>query len=86
MGVVVLAAWLRVSALDWAVLILTIALVLGLEALNSALEIAVTLASPEHQPAAKAAKDVAAASVLFACGAAVLVGGLVFLPRLMIGY
>jgi diacylglycerol kinase len=83
-GVVVIAvaAWLRVSALEWAVLILAMALVLALEALNTAIELAVTLASPERHPLAKAAKDVAAAMVLIAVTGAVVVGAIVLGPRL----
>jgi diacylglycerol kinase len=67
-GAVVLAfaAWLRITALEWAVLVLAMALVLALEALNTAVELTVTLASPERHPLAKAAKDVAAGMVLIA--------------------
>jgi diacylglycerol kinase len=78
--VLLLAAWIRVRAIEWAVLILTIALVLGLETLNTALEIAVTLASPERHPLAEAAKDLAAATVLLACVAALAVGIAIFWP------
>lgn len=75
-GVVVIAvaAWLGVSAIEWAVLILAMALVLALEALNTAIELAVTLASPERHPLAKAAKDVAAAAVFIAAAGAFLMG------------
>jgi undecaprenol kinase len=84
-GVVVLAlaAWLRIAALEWAVLILTMALVLALEALNTSIELAVTLASPERHPLAKAAKDVAAAMVLIAAIASVVVGVVILGPRLI---
>lgn len=83
-GVVVIAVatWLRISALEWAVLILAMALVLALEALNTAIELAVTLASPERHPLAKAAKDVAAAMVLIAAIGSVVVGVMVLGPRL----
>jgi diacylglycerol kinase len=83
-GVVVIAvaAWLRISALEWAVLILAMAPVLALEALNTAIELAVTLASPERHPLAKAAKDVAAAMVLIAALGSVIVGAIVLGPRL----
>ena len=64
---------------------LTIALVLVLEAVNTALEIAVSLASPNIDPRAKAAKDVAAAAVLIGALAAVAVGMLIFVPRIGIG-
>jgi diacylglycerol kinase len=83
-GVVVIAVatWLGVSAIEWAVLILAMALVLALEALNTAIELAVTLASPERHPLAKAAKDVAAGMVLIAAIGAVFVGLIVLGPRL----
>jgi diacylglycerol kinase len=82
--VLIVAAWLQVTPVEWAVLVLTIAFVLGLEALNTALELAVTLASPERQPLAKAAKDVAAAMVLIGAIAAVLVGLVLLGPRLIV--
>ena len=83
-GVVVtlVAAWLGVSAIEWAVLILAMALVLALEALNTAIELAVTLASPARHPLAKAAKDVSAGMVLIAAIGSVVVGVIVLVPRL----
>jgi diacylglycerol kinase len=83
-GVVVLivAAWVRVTPVEWAVLVLTIAMVLAMEALNTAIELAVTLASPERHPLAKAAKDVSAAMVLIAAIASVVVGLAILGPRL----
>ncbi len=83
-GVVVLlvAAWVGVTPIERAVLVLTIAFVLAMEALNTAIELAVTLASPERHPLAKAAKDVSAAMVLIAAIAAVAVGLMVLGPRL----
>lgn len=82
-GVVVLvvAGWLRITALEWAVLVLAIALVLALEALNTATELVVTLASPERHPLAKAAKDVSAAMVLIAAIASIMVGIVILGPR-----
>jgi len=80
--VLIVAIWVRVTAVEWAVLALTTAIVLALEALNTALELAVTLASPERHPLAKAAKDVSAATVLIAAIGAVLVGIAIFRPHL----
>lgn len=82
--VLALAAWLRITTLEWAVLILTVALVLSLEALNTAVELAVTLASPERHPLAKSAKDVSAAMVLIAAIASVVIGLMVLGPRLAV--
>ena len=80
--VVAMALWLRVSAQDWAVLVLTIALVWSAEFFNTAIEAVVDLASPVQHPLAKTGKDVGAAAVLIAALAAVLVGLLILGPPL----
>lgn len=75
--------WLGLGPVEWAVLTLTIALVLLLEGLNTAVELAVDLASPETHPHAKAAKDLAAGMVLVAAIASVAVGVALFAPPLL---
>ncbi len=80
-----LAAWLRVSPVEWAILALVIAFVLILEGVNTALELTVDIVSPELHPTAKAAKDVAAATVLIASLAALAVAAALFLPHLGAG-
>lgn len=80
---VVLAAWaLNVSPLEWCVLLLTIALVWVSEAINTALELVVDLASPDFHPLAGKAKDVAAGAVLLASLLATIIGGIIFWPKL----
>ncbi len=78
-----LAWWLKVSRIEWAILVPMIALVLILEGLNTALEAVVDLASPEIHPLAKTAKDVAAGMVLVAAMASIIVGLLVLGPPLV---
>ena len=80
--VVIMAFWLKVSALEWAILVLTIALVWSAEFFNTAIEAVVDLASPTHHPLAKTGKDVGAAAVLIAALAAILVGLLILGPPL----
>jgi diacylglycerol kinase (ATP) len=75
----------RLERWEWVALVLVIALVLTLEGLNTTLEHAVTLASPNIDPRAKAAKDVAAGAVLIAALASITVGVVIFGPRLGIG-
>jgi diacylglycerol kinase (ATP) len=81
-AVVILATWLVIPIRDWAVLVLTIAMVWAAEFLNTSIEAVVDLASPVHHPLAKVGKDVGAAAVLIAAGAAVLVGLLILGPPL----
>jgi len=68
---------------EWIALVLAITLVLALEALNTALEAVVDLASPQLHPLAKRAKDVAAGAVLIGAIGAAVVGCLIFIPRLL---
>lgn len=56
---------------QWAVLCLTIALVLAAEAVNTAVEQVIDRVSPERHPAAGAAKDAAAGAVLLCAAGAV---------------
>lgn len=81
-AVLIVAAWLGLPARDWAVLVLTIAIVWTAEFLNTAIEVVVDLASPDHHPLARTGKDVGAAAVLIAALSAVLVGFLVLGPPL----
>jgi diacylglycerol kinase len=76
------SAWLRISREDWAIIILTIAMVLILEGLNTAVEATVDLASTAYHDLAKTAKDVSAAMVLIAAAASVIVGLLILGPPL----
>ncbi|MEO6040210.1 MAG: diacylglycerol kinase family protein, partial [Saprospiraceae bacterium] len=77
------AGWYcQISRPEWLAIILCMALVLALEALNTALEYLTDLVSPEFHPLAGKVKDVAAAAVLIAAAAAVVVGLVVFLPRI----
>ena len=80
--VILVGLWLRISAQDWAILVLTIARVFTAEFINTAIEAVVDLASPAHHPLAKVGKDVGAAAVLIAALAAILVGLLILGPPL----
>ena len=81
--VVLIGFWLELVLRDWAILIVTIAMVWMAEFLNTALEIVVDLASPDLHPLARAGKDVGAASVLIAAASAVIIGLLILGPPLI---
>lgn len=77
-----LGCWLDLAAVEMAVLLLTIGLVIVAELLNTSLEKLVDLICPEYHPLAKAAKDTAAAAVLAAAFVALAVAYYLFLSRL----
>jgi diacylglycerol kinase (ATP) len=83
LAAVTLGFLLRIERAEWLALVLTIALVLAAEGINTALEAVVDLASPNYHPLAKVAKDVAAGTVLLIAIASVIVGLIIFLPRLL---
>lgn len=70
-----------ISRMEWVALVLCIALVFALEAVNTALEYLTDLVSPGFHPLAGKAKDAAAAAVLLAAAGAVVVGLIIFLPK-----
>lgn len=79
---VVLCGFLfRISYLEWIAILLCIALVVSLELVNTAIEEAVNLASPDIHPLAKASKDVAAGAVLFSAIITAIIGLIIFLPK-----
>jgi len=75
---ILLAVWLGLSPVEWAVLALTIGLVIAAELTNSAVETLVDLVSPGYHPQAKIIKDVAAGAVMVAAITSVVVGLFLF--------
>ena len=80
--VLVMGLALRISFDQWAILFVMIALVFQAELINTALEALVDKVSPEVHPLAKVAKDCAAGAVLVTAMGAVVVGVLIFGPKL----
>ena len=77
------AVILQVSTVEWLLLTFTIFYVITLELLNTVLEALVNLVSPEIQPFAKVAKDVSAACVLMGAVLSVVVGLVLFVPKIL---
>ena len=80
--VVLVAAALRVSAVDWGLLMLAIGLVLVAETFNTAVESLARAVDTSFHPRLRDALDIASAAVLLAASTAVVIGLIVFLPRL----
>lgn len=81
--VFIVAFWLQIDLIGWAILVLAITVVWMAEFLNAAVEAVVNLASPDFHPMAKVAKDVAAAAVLLGVVASALIGLFILGPPLL---
>ena len=76
--VILLASlFLRISPLEFALLSLSILFVLFAELVNTAIEAAVDLISPDYHPLAKVAKDTAAGAVMMAAIGSAIIGYLI---------
>ncbi|MGP4067694.1 diacylglycerol kinase family protein [Halobacillus sp. B29] len=76
-------AGLRVSTVEWALLIIMIAIVITLEMINSSIERVMDYLAPQYHPLAGLVKDIAAGAVLIASIASLIVGGFIFVPHLI---
>lgn len=82
-AVVGMGLWLRVSAVEWAVLALATGAVIGAEALNSAIERLADRVTTEREEPIRLLKDAAAGGVLAIAIGAALAALAVFGPRLL---
>jgi len=81
---VVIAGFLfKISTVEWIAVIFCIALVLALELINSAIENTIDFISEEKNETFKKIKDLSAGAVLIAAIASAVVGGIIFLPKIL---
>lgn len=80
---VILSCLLKITLLEWIIVVVLITFVLVLELLNTAFESVVDLYTQEYNKTAKAVKDVSAATVLIASLFSLVVGALIFIPKIL---
>ena len=75
---------LCISNVEWVLIVFAIGFVFVTEALNTAIEIDMDLTSPEYHPFARDTKDLAAGAVLLSVITAIIVGAIIFLPKIFV--
>lgn len=80
--VVLLGFYFKLNLVEWCFIALAISLVIGAELFNTAIETIVDMVSPEKNPKAKLAKDISAAAVLALAIGAVVIGTIIFIPKI----
>lgn len=81
--VATLALLLGFSLIEWAVLLITVGVVLTFEIFNSVVEDLIDILEPRIHIQVKIIKDGAAAAVLLTALIAIVIGAILFLPRLV---
>lgn len=83
MALVIIAGFIfKISLIEWMVCLLLFAIVISLELINTAIETTVDIAMPEINEKAKYAKDIAAGAVLFSAIISVIIGLIIFVPKI----
>ena len=72
----------QLSATEWCILLLCTGLVISLEMMNHAIENVCDVVHEAHHPLIKTVKDVAAAAVLWSAIISVIIGSLIFIPKI----
>ena len=81
--VVILGFLFKISVSEWAILTITVGLVMSFELINTALEAVVDLITDKYHPLAKVAKDTSAAAVLILAIVSIIEGLIIFLPKII---
>ena len=85
MCLVIIAGFVfKISLMEWGLLVLTIFVVLFAEMTNTAIENTVDLVTEEYNEKAKVAKDVASGAVLLTAIMSVIIGLIIFLPKILL--
>lgn len=72
----------HISTVEWIIICFAIGLVISMEIINSAIENLSDFVSPEYHKLIKKVKDISAAAVLVCTISSVVIGILVFLPKI----
>lgn len=73
----------QLSAMEWGIILLIISLVITLEMVNSVIERLIDYVKPEIHPQAKMIKDIAAGAVLISAIFSVVIGLIIFIPKII---
>ena len=80
---VIISIFLKLSIVEWSIVILTSGLVITLEFINTALEYTVDMAMPDIHPLAKLSKDTMAGAVVFMVVIAFIIGLFIYVPKIV---
>jgi diacylglycerol kinase len=80
---IVLGFVLKISLQEWVAIIIAIGFVITIETINSAIENLADYVSPEKHDLIKKVKDLSAGGVLLSAITALIIGLIVFLPKMI---
>lgn len=82
--VIILGIYLKLNLIEWSIITIAIVIVISAELFNTAIETIVDMVSPQKNEKAKLAKDISAGAVLISAIISVIVGLIIFIPKILI--
>ena len=82
--VIIFGIILKIKTIEWIICIILFGIVISAELFNTAIETIVDMVMPEINEKAKIAKDVSAGAVLINAIASAIIGGIIFIPKIII--
>lgn len=82
--VILMGIYFKIKTWEWIALIIVISLVISCEMINTTIEELVNLLSPNIRVEAKNAKDIAAGAVLVFAISSLVIGLIIFLPKVIL--
>lgn len=73
----------KINFIEWATLITIMFIIIAMELINTAIEYTIDIAMPEKHPFAKIAKDSASAAVFLVCLSSIIIGLIIFVPKII---
>jgi len=78
---IIIGFLLKLSTIEFIIVLLAIGLVISLELINTAIEYTIDMAMPEIHPLAKSAKDISSGAVLIMAIISLIIGVIIYLPK-----
>lgn len=82
--VILLSIFFKLKTYEWIVIIAILGIILVMELINTSIESVVDLVTIEKKPLAKRAKDIMASAVLVTAIMSVIIGLIIFIPKIIL--
>ena len=82
-GAIILGIILKISNIEWIAIVIVIGFVFSIEIINSAIEYLADFVSPDYNEIIKIVKDLSAAAVLISSIVSLIVGIIIFIPKII---
>lgn len=81
--VVYVGSFLEISIVEWLLIVFCVSILMSLEVINTSIELLCNIVEPNENRKIKEIKDISAGAVLISAISSVLIGMVIFIPKLV---